>query len=262
VTGANKGIGKEVVRRLAAEGMIVYLGGRDEARGTAAAGELGASGADVRFILLDVTDQAQVDAAAQRVADEHGRLDVLVNNAGVAVERGMALPEVTVEQVRRTYEVNVFGVVAVTRAVLPLLRRSAGARVVNLSSPLGSLELLSDPDGMIAQHALLAYSSSKSAVNALTLLYANALRPDGILVNAVNPGFVATDLNRHLNVGRGRGWPQPSIRQRNGTDQGCRTSRKDWATPPVHDHCWRRAPSLVDTSRTSRHLPLWRATSR
>ncbi|HEX6683495.1 MAG TPA: SDR family oxidoreductase [Candidatus Limnocylindrales bacterium] len=200
VTGANKGIGKEVARRLAATGMTVYLGARDEARGKTATAELGATGADVRFLHLDVTDQGQVDVAAQRVAGESGRLDVLVNNAGVVVERGLAMPEVTADHLRRTYEVNVFGMVAVTRAFLPLLRRSSCARVVNLSSPLGSLGLLSDPDSMVAQHALLAYSSSKSAVNSLTLLYARALKSDGILVNAANPGYVATDLNDHRGV--------------------------------------------------------------
>jgi NAD(P)-dependent dehydrogenase (short-subunit alcohol dehydrogenase family) len=200
VTGGNKGLGREIVRRLAGEGMRVYLGARDETRGTAAAVELSQEGADVRFLPLDVTDQAQVDAAAKRIGDESGRLDVLVNNAGIAVEWGDAVPQVTAEQLRGTYEVNVFGVVAVTRACLPLLRRSPAARVVNLSSPLGSLGLLSDPRSPAAEHGMLAYSSSKSALNALTLLYANALRQDGILVNAANPGYVATDLNSHRGV--------------------------------------------------------------
>jgi NAD(P)-dependent dehydrogenase (short-subunit alcohol dehydrogenase family) len=200
VTGGNKGIGREIVRRLAAEGMVVYLGSRDEARGEAVAKELAASGADVRVVPLDVTDQATCDAAARRIEDESGRLDVLVNNAGVVVEWGVPLPEASADLVRRTYEVNVFGVVAVTHALLPLLRRSRCARVVNLSSPLGSLTLLEDPGSMITQNALLAYSSSKSAVNALTLIYANALRADGILVNAANPGYVATDLNGHRGV--------------------------------------------------------------
>jgi NAD(P)-dependent dehydrogenase (short-subunit alcohol dehydrogenase family) len=195
VTGANKGIGKQVARRLAAEGMIVYLGSRDRARGEAAAREVGA-----KALVLDVTDEQTVSEAAKRVEDEAGRLDVLVNNAGIAIEWGTAPADVTVDQLRRTYEVNVFGVVAVTLAFLPLLRRSAKPRIVNVSSPLGSLTLLSDPDSMIAQHALLGYSSSKSALNSLTLLYANALRPEGIAVNAVSPGYVATDLNGHRGV--------------------------------------------------------------
>lgn len=197
VTGANKGLGREITRRLAAEGMTVYLGARDENRGRTAARELSKDGADVRFVLLDVTDEVQIDAAAKHIADESGRLDVLVNNAGIVVEWGDTVPQVTADQVRRTYDVNVFGAIAVTRACLPLLRRSKAARVVNMSSPLGSLGLISDPDSLVASRGMLAYGSSKSALNSITLLYANALRQEGILVNAANPGYVATDLNGH-----------------------------------------------------------------
>lgn len=197
VTGANKGIGREVARRLGAVGMTVYLGSRSETRGLQTAQELAEQGADIRFLQLDVTDQEQVDAAAKRLDEEFGRLDVLVNNAGIAIEWGTTDDEVTVEQMRRTYEVNVFGVVAVTRACIPLLRRSAAARVVNVSSSLGSLGMISDPQSPIFGHGMLAYSSSKSALNSITLLYANELRKNGILVNAANPGYTATDLNAH-----------------------------------------------------------------
>ena len=184
VTGANKGLGKEIARRLAATGMTVALGARDENRGRAAAAEVGG-----RFVRLDVTDPASVDAAMEAVGD----LDVLVNNAGVAVEWGVEPEEIGADEVRRTYEVNVFGVVTVTRAAIPRLR--PGARVVNMSSPLGSLALMSDPDSPEHFHRLLAYNSSKAALNALTIMYANLLRPKGILVNAVSPGLVGTDLN-------------------------------------------------------------------
>jgi len=197
VTGANKGIGREIARRLGAEGMTVYLGSRNEERGQQAAQDLAAEGADVRFLQLDVTNEAQIDSAVKRVDEEFGRLDVLVNNAGIAIEWGNTVEEVTMEQVRRTYEINVFGVVAMTRACIPLLRQSAAARVVNLSSPLGSLSLISDPQSPISSLGMLAYSSSKTALNSVTVLYANALRKDGILVNAANPGFTATDLNYH-----------------------------------------------------------------
>lgn len=197
VTGANKGIGREIARRLAAEGMTVYLGSRDEERGRRVARELATDSSDVRYVQLDVTDDAQVDAAAKQVDEAFGRLDVLVNNAGVAIEWGTTVEEVTVEQMQRTFEVNVFGVVAMMRACIPLLRRSTAARVVNLSSPLGSLSLINDTTGPISARGLLAYSSSKSALNSVTLLYANALRDAGIPVNAVSPGFVATDLNFH-----------------------------------------------------------------
>lgn len=206
VTGANKGIGREIARRLAAEGMTVYLGARNRDRGAHAQRELARDG-DVRFIHLDVTDPAQVDAAVERIGDDSGHLDVLVNNAGVVVEWGTLVEDITAEQMRRAYDVNVFGVVAVTRACIPLLRRSSAARIVNLSSPLGSLTLLSDHDNPISTRGLLAYSSSKAALNAITVLYANALREDGIRVNAANPGLVATDLNARSPVARGTRTP-------------------------------------------------------
>ena len=195
VTGANKGIGREITRRLASEGMTVYLGARDEQRGRTAEKELARDGLDVHFVQLDVTDQGQVDAAAKRIEREAGHLDVLVNNAGVAVEWGVAVPNVTAALMRQAYDVNVFGVVAVTSACVPLLRRSAAGRVINMSSPLGSLQLMTDPTSPVAARGLLAYNSSKAALNAITVLYANALRADGTRVNVANPGLVGTDLN-------------------------------------------------------------------
>lgn len=208
VTGANKGIGREIARRLAAEGMTVYLGARDAGRGEAAAAELGGARAGIRFVRLDVTDGQQVEAAVKRIEEECGRLDTLVNNAGVVVEWGVSVEEVTAEQIRRAFEANVFGAVAMTRACIPLLRRSPAGRIVNLSSPLGSLNLLSDPGNPISQRGLLAYSSSKAALNAVTVLYANALRETGIRVNAANPGLVATDLNSDSPFDRGRRTPE------------------------------------------------------
>ncbi|UNO43010.1 SDR family oxidoreductase [Streptomyces sp. MST-110588] len=208
VTGANKGIGKQIARRLAAEGMTVYLGARDAERGRQAAGELAAQGGDVRFLQLDVTDQSQVDAAVRRIAQECDRLDVLVNNAGIVVEWGVAVPEVTADHMRAAFEVNVFGTVAVTQACIPLLRRSPAGRVVNMSSPLGSLTLLSDRDHPVSTRGLLPYSSSKAALNAITLVYANALREAGIRVNAANPGLVATDLNSDSPFSRGTQTPE------------------------------------------------------
>ncbi|MGY2092819.1 SDR family NAD(P)-dependent oxidoreductase [Nocardia gipuzkoensis] len=190
VTGANKGIGREIVRQLAANGLTVYLGARDESRGQDAAKELEG---DVRLVRLDVTDEATVEAAVKRIEHDFGRLDVLVNNAGVAVEWGIDPERVGAHELRRTYDVNVFGVVTVMRAAIPLLR--PGSRVVSLSSPLGSLSLMSEPTSPVSTHNLLAYNSSKAALNALTVLYSNILRPKGILVNAASPGLVGTDLN-------------------------------------------------------------------
>lgn len=184
VTGANKGIGREIARRLVAEGMTVYLGARDIHRGQEAADATGA-----RFVQLDVTDEEQVAKAVAGL----DRLDVLVNNAGVAVEWGTGVADVSAAQLRQTYEVNVFGVATVTRACVPLLRSSPAGRIVNLSSPLGSVQLLADLDSQVASRHMLAYSSSKAALNALTLVYAEGLAP--IRVNSVDPGLIATDLN-------------------------------------------------------------------
>ncbi|TDC47491.1 SDR family NAD(P)-dependent oxidoreductase [Jiangella ureilytica] len=194
VTGANKGIGKETARQLAALGHTVLLGSRDLERGRAAARELDG---DVRVLALDVTDDSSVAAAAAVVADQFGRLDVLVNNAGIAL--GWAVPSATsLDDVRGTYAVNVFGLVAVTNAMLPLLRRSAAGRIVNVSSDLGSLTRQQDPASpYYGQLPLVAYSSSKTAVNGITVAYAQELAAAGITVNAVNPGYCATDLNGH-----------------------------------------------------------------
>jgi NAD(P)-dependent dehydrogenase (short-subunit alcohol dehydrogenase family) len=200
VTGANKGLGRETARRLAAAGMTVLASARDAGRGQAAAAELAAGGADVRFLQLDVTDADSVRRAAAWVEENYGRLDVLVNNAGISVENRAPVTEVTAGQLRRTYETNVFGVVTVTVAMLPLLRRARGARIVNVSSMLGSLSMTADPHGPFSAWPgafLLAYNSSKTALNALTVIWAGALRADGIKVNSADPGYVATDLNHH-----------------------------------------------------------------
>jgi NAD(P)-dependent dehydrogenase (short-subunit alcohol dehydrogenase family) len=203
VTGGNKGIGREIVKQLGTRGFTVYLAARNPALGTAAADELAGEGIDVRFVQLDVTDVESVDAAAKQVEADAGRLDVLVNNAGIVAEWGTAVADITAAQVREAFEVNVFGVVAVTHAFVPLLRRSPNARIVNMSSGLGSLNLLSELDGRLTTQGLLAYSSSKAALDAMTLIYASALRADGIKVNAATPGLVPTDLNSSAAVPRG-----------------------------------------------------------
>ena len=198
VTGANKGIGKETARQLAALGITVWLGARDDERGRAAEAELEAEGGDVRRVVLDVTDPATIAAAVERIVAERGQLDILVNNAGVSVAGAWNPPSATpVEAVRAVYEVNVFGAIAVTNAVLPLLCRSPAGRIVNVSSQLGSLELASGPpDPAYGEGALLlAYNSSKAALDMVTLLYARELRNTPIKVNAASPGFCATDLN-------------------------------------------------------------------
>ncbi len=199
VTGANKGIGLEIARQLAREGVTVFLGSRDEARGRAAAEKLRADGLDVRPLPLDVTDEKSVAAAASLLEREAGRLDILVNNAGIAIDDGPP-SRVSSDVLRRTYDTNVFGLVRVTQALLPLLRRSDAGRIVNVSSGLGSLTLNSDPSWPFASVKYLAYNTSKSAVNAITVQFAYDLRDTPIKVNAADPGYVATDMNQHQGV--------------------------------------------------------------
>ena len=191
ITGANKGLGKETARQLIAAGHTVYLGTRDKARGYKAADELGA-----RFVQLDVTDDASVAAAfAQIEAD--GGLDVLVNNAGIEPRlAGNAIPapaDEAADLMRATFETNVFGLVRVTRAFLPLLQKSAAPVIVNLSSGLASLTNLSNPGSYTHFYPGLSYPASKTTINAITIQYAKAF--PGIRINAVDPGYTNTDLN-------------------------------------------------------------------
>ncbi len=197
VTGANRGIGLEIARQLGRRGMVVLLGARDARQGSAAAEALVREGIEAVPLPLDVTDADSIRAAAAHVERDHGRLDVLVNNAGVALERGIAPSEVPLDLLRRTYEVNVFGAVAVTQAFLGLLRRAKAGRVVNATSELASLTRTLDPGFEFRDLKLLAYSTSKTALNAVTVQFANELRDTAIKVNAADPGYTATDLNGH-----------------------------------------------------------------
>jgi len=196
VTGANKGIGLETARQFGVRGFTVLAGARDEERGQAAERALRADGADARFVRLDVTDDASVRQAAGWIEREHGRLDILVNNAGIA--RGNPASETDLALMHEVYEVNVFGVIRVTNAMLPLLRRAPAARIVNVSSEVGSISSQTDPDSPLARTpASLAYPSSKAALNMITAMYARELRDTPVKVNAANPGYTKTDLNRN-----------------------------------------------------------------
>ena len=195
VTGANKGIGLETARQLAARGVTVLAGARDAARGREAERALRADGADARCVSLDVIDAASVQAAADWIEQEYDKLDILVNNAGIAVGGGP--PSATdLGAMRQVYETNVFGVIMVTNAMLPLLRRAPAARIVNVSSEVGSITAMTDPASPLFQMpAGLAYPSSKTALNMITALYAKELRDTTVKVNAANPGYTKTDLN-------------------------------------------------------------------
>ncbi len=198
VTGANKGIGFETAGLLGARGATVLIGARDAARGRGAEKKLVDAGLDARFVALDVTDDASVRDAATWIGQEFGRLDVLVNNAGIVRADGAGLPtDTTVGTMREVYETNVFGLVRVTNAMLPLLRRAPAARIVNVSSEVGSIEALTNPDSPLWQLTSVPYPSSKTAVNMITAMYAKELRDTPIKVNAANPGYCATDLNGH-----------------------------------------------------------------
>jgi NAD(P)-dependent dehydrogenase (short-subunit alcohol dehydrogenase family) len=189
ITGANKGLGYEAARRLIAEGHKVYLGARDATRGEKAAAELGAE-----FVQIDVTEDASVQKAVSEIEKREGRLDVLINNAGIS--GGYLKPEeVTAETMRQTYDTNVFGIVRTTHAFLPLLRKSAMPIIVNVSSGLGSFATVHDSKTIESTVQNLHYNSSKSAVNMLTVQYAKAL-PE-MRINCVDPGYTATDLNHN-----------------------------------------------------------------
>lgn len=197
VTGANRGIGREVSRQLASKGVLVIMGARERERGEKAMAELKALGLPVEFVALDVTSQASVDRAAAEVERRHGRLDILVNNAGIALD-WFPPSELTAGAFQETFETNVFGAFRVTKAFLPLLKKSKRGRIVNVSSRLGSLTVNADPNNSLAvRNQLLAYSASKAALNMITVHFANLLKGTGIKVNSGNPGFTATDMNQH-----------------------------------------------------------------
>ncbi|MEH6487980.1 MULTISPECIES: SDR family NAD(P)-dependent oxidoreductase [Hyphomonas] len=205
VTGANQGIGLQIVTDLAASGLTVALASRDLERGKAAAEGLAG---DIHPIQLDVTDKASIDAAVAQVEDQFGRLDILVNNAAISRANGQESETmehyiqrsratlIPVDEVRTIWETNVFGVLAVTQAFLPLLRKSEASRIVNVSSGLGSLTINSTPNPYRATFNP-GYGASKTALNAITLAFAIDLEDEGIKVNAVTPGFTSTALNNY-----------------------------------------------------------------
>jgi len=200
ITGANKGIGFSIAKGLGELGYQVWVGSRDAIRGRLAVEELETAGIDARLLMLDVTDRSSVEAAAAFMRRHVDGLDVLVNNAGIILGASEPPSEQSMQELKAVYEVNVFGAVRVTQAFLRLLKSAPGARIVMMSSGLGSLGLVTDPDSIYFTANLLAYNSSKTALNAISVAFAKELKPFGIKVNAVEPGSVATDLNGYSGV--------------------------------------------------------------
>jgi NAD(P)-dependent dehydrogenase (short-subunit alcohol dehydrogenase family) len=203
VTGANQGIGFQIANALVAKGYIVYLGARNLTNGELAAAKIGPN---AHAVHLDVNDQSLIETTAEQIKKDSGHLDLLVNNAGIshAGKPGRSMEEVlasgiassaSLEEVKAVWDTNVFSVIAVTQAMLPLLRKSVAARIVNVSSGLGSLTWMSDPNNPYRKSYGLVYSASKTAQNAVTMAFAIELEKENIKVNAVSPGFTATALN-------------------------------------------------------------------
>lgn len=198
VTGANKGIGFAIAHGLGVLGHTVLVGARDAQRGVVAVDELRRDSIDAHLQLLDICDAASVTGAARDIERDIGRLDVLVNNAAVKLEFHPAPPSATpIEVVRETYETNVFGTMQVIQAMLPLLLRSPSPRIVNVSSGLGSLTLAATPGTAFHARPLLGYNTAKAAVNSLTIQFANELSTTRLKINAVDPGYVRTDMTHN-----------------------------------------------------------------
>ncbi|UXN69236.1 SDR family oxidoreductase [Devosia neptuniae] len=194
VTGANKGIGLEIARQLAQVGIAVIMGARNLQRGQDAASDLAKTGLDVEAIKIDLIDEASIALAAEKIAAKYGPLDILINNAGI-VDPEDGPPSVSsTAATRRLMETNFLGTLAVTQAMLPLLRRSNAGRIVNLSTTLGSLAINGDPSSPYYEARLIGYNASKAALNMLTVQLAAELKNTTIVVNSVAPGYVKTDL--------------------------------------------------------------------
>ena len=196
ISGANKGIGFETARQLGKQGITVLMGARDLAKGQAAAEQLKKEGIDARAVKFDVVNAADIKAAAEKIEKEFGKLDILINNAGVMFEPigGNNTSSVPDDVVRKTFDTNFFSAISVTKAFLPLLKKSDAGRIVNVSSILGSLTLHSTEGSPIYEAKALAYDASKAALNSFTIHLAHELKGTKIKVNSAHPGWVKTDM--------------------------------------------------------------------
>ena len=198
ITGANQGIGFEIARQLGKQGILVIASARDKQKGLAAVAKLQGEGIEAQSLVLDVTSQPTIDAAVAEVDRKFGKLDILVNNAGIVAERTPPTQS-RMENFRKTFETNLFGLVAVTQAFLPLLRKAPAGRIVNVSSALGSLTSVSAPQSRF-DNSYLAYGASKAAVNSVTISFARELKDTAIKVNAAAPGYTATAMNNFAGI--------------------------------------------------------------
>ncbi|WP_172196098.1 SDR family oxidoreductase [Saccharibacillus qingshengii] len=196
ITGANKGIGYETARQLGKQGYFVFLGARDEHKGSEAVRRLREEGIEAAYIRIDAADAATIVSAAEQIGAQTSSLDVLINNAGIGAG-GNVPSQQTIEEIRSVYEVNVFGPIQIIQAMLPLLQKAPLGRIVNVSSGLGSLTFNSDPTHEHYGANPLDYNSSKTALNAVTVLFAKEFAGTSLKINAVDPGYTATDLNNN-----------------------------------------------------------------
>lgn len=194
ITGANKGIGFEIATKLGLEGIKIYIGARSVERGEAAAQKLRNEGISAQFILVDLHNYDSIYQTADFIKQTEGRLDILVNNAGIIDPKDGAPSNTDIDTVKRTFDTNFYGTLVVTQAMLPLLKAAPAARIVNISSGLGSMALNEDPEWAFAETKLIGYNASKAAVNMLTVQLAWELKDTAIKVNAANPNFTDTEL--------------------------------------------------------------------
>jgi len=198
ITGANKSIGFETARQLAQKGYFVYLGSRDIDNGTKAASRLKAEGlANVEAVTIDVCNKASIEAARKFIESKSGVLDVLINNAGILGSQPQSASEMSTDEIRKVFDTNFFGTIDVTQAFLALLEKAEVPVIVNVTSGLGSLTLHSDPSWKYYPYKTAAYGTSKTAQNAYTVVLAHELKDKGFKINAIDPGYTATDFNNH-----------------------------------------------------------------
>lgn len=202
ITGANRSIGLETAKQLSQKGLFVYLGSRDLAKGETIVKELNEKGFNnIKAIEIDVTNQESVLAAKNIIEDEQGKLDILINNAGILGTQPQTAAEISVDNIKEVFETNFFGVINVTQAFLELLKKSDKPRISNITSGLGSLTLHSDPNWKYYQVKGAAYGPSKSALNAYTIVLSYELKDSNFKVNVIDPGYTATDFNHHSGPG-------------------------------------------------------------